>query len=192
MKLNLLILPLILLVGCTNSTNERNCMKEKKYRDYDFTILISVEKSGNDFDYIINRKYYEFGNNNKFKFQDKKLLEEISYEYKARNNSIDKIAIDTTKYALNNQQLDKLYLLTTKLFNVDTLNFTNDTIRKEYNYDGYYAEVTLSKYNTTYKIRINGLSEKSIIENYKNLLFNIENMKIESKHKAIEIKEKRH
>jgi len=190
MRLRPLILSLIFLIGCTNTNDNTISRKEKKYRDYDFTILISVEKSENDIDYIINRHYFVADKSNKILFHEDKLLEQTFYEYKINkeNNNTDKIAVETKRFQLDNQQLDKLYLLTAKLFSVDTLNLVNDTTKRDYNYDGYHAEITLSKLNATYKIRINGLSEKYILENYKNLLSNIENMKVESYHKSIEKK----
>ena len=191
MKLSPLILSLIvLLIGCTNIHENKNRTKDRKYRNYDFTIIISVEKSENDFDYIINRHYFVTDKSNKILLHEDKLLEQTFYEYKTNkeNNNTDKIAVETKRFQLDNQQLDKLYLLTAKLFSVDSLNLVNDTTRYDYNYDGYYAEITLSKLNTTYKIRLNGVSEKSILEDYKNLLSNIENMKVESYHKSIEKK----
>lgn len=194
-KANYLIVLLFFLIGCTNSNDKTNSIREEKYKDYNFTILISVENSEKDFDYVINRKYFRVENDGKFKLHNEKLLEQVFYEYKTnkKSSNTDKVAVDTTKFLLDNKQLDKLYLLTSKLFCVDTLNITSDTIQQDVNYDGYHTEITLSRLNTTYRIRLNGLSGTYIVENYKNLLSNIESMKIESKHKSIESKkEKKH
>ena len=180
MKHYFAIIYLVLFIGCINSNDKTNNTKEKKeYRNYDFTIWINMKNQDKDFDYIINHKYYRFEGKNNFVYHDDKLLEQISYEYKIKKNSneVEKTTIKTTKYQLNKQQLDTLYLLTSKLFKVDSLNFLSDTTEKKCNYDGYFSEITFSKLNATYKIQFNGLSSDNIVGNYRNLLSYIENIK---------------
>ena len=180
MKHYFAIIFLVLFIGCINSNDKTNNTKEiKEYRNYDFTIWINMKNPDKDFDYIINHKYYRFEGKNNFVYHDDKLLEQISYEYKVKKNSneVEKTTIKTTKYQLNKQQLDTLYLLTSKLFEVDTLNFVSDTIRKIENYDGHFPEITFSNRNATYKIQFTPLSGENIVENYKNLLSYIESIK---------------
>ena len=182
MKHYFAILFLVLFTGCINTNEKTNNTKEKKeYRNYDFTIFIKVEHSGKDFDYIINRKYYSFDGKNNLVYHDDKLLEQTSYNYKFKKNSnkVDKIPVETIKYQLNKRQLDTLYLMTSKLFKVDTLNLVSDTIKKRCDYDGYVSEITFSIRNASYKIQLTGLSGEHIVEKYKNLLLYIESLKKE-------------
>jgi len=175
------IIFLVLFTGCINSKDKTNNANEKKeFRNYNFSIVINVEHSGKDFDYIINRKYYRHEGKNSFVYHNDQLLEQIFYEYKLKtknSNIVDKTPVKTIKYQLNKQQLDTLYLLTSKLFKVDSLNFLSDTTEKKCNYDGYFSEITFSKLNATYKIQFNGLSSDNIVGNYRNLLSYIENIK---------------
>ena len=181
MKHYFAIIFLVLFTGCINSNDKTHNATEKKvFRNYDFSIIINVEHSGKNFDYIINRKYYSFEGKNNFVYHNDKLLEQIFYEYKLKtknSNIVYKKPIQTIKYQLNKQQLDTLYLLTSKLFKVDSLNFKSDTTKKECNYDGYFSEITFSNLNAIYKIQFNGLSGANIVENYKNLLSYIESIK---------------
>jgi len=174
------IILLVILCGCINSNDKKNNTKEKKeYRNYDFTIWINLKNPDKDFDYVINRKYYRFEGKNNFVYHDDKLLEELFYEYKSKKNSneVEKTLAKTIKYQLDKQQLDTLYLLTSKLFQVDSLNLVSDTTRKICNYDGDFPEVTFSKRNATYKIQFTYLSDKDIVEKYRKLLSYIESIK---------------
>ena len=185
------IILLVILCSCINSNDKRNSAKEKKeFRNYDFTICISLKNPDKDSDYIINRKYYRFEGKNNFVYHDDKFLEEISYEYKSKKNSteVEKIRVKTIKYQLDKQQLDTLYLLTAKLFKADTLNLVSDTTRKTCNYDGLFPEVTFSNRNATYKIQFTYLSGENIVEKYKNLLSYIESIKKEKKQVKKQVK----
>jgi len=192
MKYYLTIIFLALLTSCINSNDKSNKIIEidkNRYRNYDFEVRINIEHSGKDFDYMINRKYYRFEGKNNFVYHNNdQLLEKIIYEYrenkKKRNNKFEKVPIDTIKYRLSRQQLDTIYSLTSKLFKVDTLNITNDTIRHYSNYDGYWADITLTKLNVIYKIQLGGCSEEYLVKRYLKLLMYIENTKKQTVHKS--------
>lgn len=184
MKYYSAIIFLILFTGCINSNDKTNNTKEKtkkEHRNYNFTIRINVEHSGKDFDYIINRKYYCLEGKNNFVYHDDHLLEQVTYEYiknkKKGINVVDKTPTETIKYQLNRQQLDTIYSLASALYKVDTLNITNDTTRHYSNYDGYWAEITLTKSNLSYKVQLGGCSEENIVKRYQRLLSYIESTK---------------
>jgi len=188
MKHYFAVIFLVLFTGCINSDKKTNNTKEKKeYRNYDFMIMINVEHSGNDFDYIINRKYYRFEGKNNFVYHDDKQLEEVFYEYKSKKNSnkVEKTPVKTMKYQLDKQQLDTLYLLTSKLFKADSLNLVSDTTKKECNYDGPFHEITFSSRKATYKIQFTNLNGGDILEKYRDLLSYIESIKKENKQEKL-------
>jgi hypothetical protein len=183
---------LVLLSSCANSnekatTSNKAENSQKKYRNYEFDVTINVVHSGNDFKYLINVSNEFDDNHNIIDYEDN-LLQYTTYKYqkseKFGDRYYDRVPIKTIQYSLNRAQLDTIYLLTAKLFQPDTLNLTNDTNRSSRIYDGYGAEIVLTdRYDAIYDIKLGGYSNKTLLKNYRNLLFYIEKSKKKVVHK---------
>lgn len=190
MKNYIVIIFISLFTCCTHSSNEKPIKDikaeeiQRKNRNYDFNIIINTEDLQRDnnynYKYLINVGYLSDEKNN-LVFYKEKLLQHIIYQYQKNDKKgfdvYDRISVDTIKYLLSESELDSVYLLTGRLFQLDTLNFTNDSIL-DIIYDGYITEIQLNKpHDANYSITLTDISNKKLLENYKKLLSYIEDIK---------------
>lgn len=161
--------------------------KTEQFRHYDFDIKIDVRHLQNhneyNYKYLINLSWEHNEKKDDFIFYKSNLLQKVIYKYienkDTRSYHYDRIPQDTLQFILSNQQLDSIYLLTSRLFQIDSLNLAGESINHSV-YDGYYTEIELAnQHDATYKIMLTDLSSERTLENYKNLLSYIESVQKE-------------
>ncbi|MFM2293144.1 MAG: hypothetical protein RIS29_2957 [Bacteroidota bacterium] len=163
-----------------NKIENRNNSKHK-FRKYNFSITINKEHSENDFCYQINvRSLMKDGNlimydDNIMQYSTLRLKRTMKY---GAHEFWENVPVKTSQYLLNKSQLDSIYLLTSRLFQADSLNLSCDSVNKGEIYDGYVTTITLlDYYNAEYTVKLGGFSNKKLLRNYKNLLVYLESSK---------------
>lgn len=190
MKIILLIL-ISLLASCTHSVKDESLKSTevkdiKQHKYYNFDIIINTEDlQRNDefnYKYLINVKHSR-NDEGVLTFHKHNLLQYVTYHYQKNEKKgfdvYDRIPVDTNKYLLNSQQLDSIYLLTSILFQIDTLNLSDKIAEDQINYDGSVTEVELnnSLNDTKYKVTFTEISDEKLNKNFEKLLKYIECIK---------------
>lgn len=190
MKNYLFIILIVLFTSCVPSIKEEKLLIDKevektpKHRNYDFDITINTQDLQRDnkfnYKYLINTKYSRDDKNN-LVFYKKNILQHVIYKYQRNEKKFDvydRIPIDTNRYLLNSHQLDSIYLLTSKLFQIDTLNLVDNRNDNTYYYDGLVTEIELNNLalNTKYKITLSEVSDDKLLKDYEKLLSYIKNI----------------
>jgi hypothetical protein len=179
----LLIIPLILFISCNQPTSLDNDKSKELFRHYNFSITIDVTHLlyNNDFNYkyVINKNFDLPENYPTYNFSKKKLYY-ITYNFMKpnKNQEYKRMPIDTVSFRLTEQQLDSIYSLTTKLFEIEPTNLTLDTAYQSYIYDGFISDIQLvSNKNVLYRITLGSISNKRTLNDYYKLLKYIEEIK---------------
>jgi hypothetical protein len=174
----------ILPIYCDINSYDEEIMKPlREYRNYDFVVKIDVQgyESDNNYKYLINLKW-ENDNNGNLIFYHDKLLQRVNFEnnYDTNNYVEKRLAKDTLQYLLNESQLDSIYTLTAKIFQIDTINLSKDTAGVYPIYDGYFTDIELQNFfDVSYKARISGISNMKTLYNYHNLLRYLKSLEID-------------
>src|SRR5437867_813969 len=136
LRLTIAGLILFILPSCTEQNpfldNDKK-VTEKRFRFYDFNVTVDILNPylGHENRFLILNNgmdlYDEQGKHITIKDFKPQTLYYISYKRALSNrNRIE--GIDTTVIELKKEQLDTIYYLTVKLFNIDTANLSKDTI----------------------------------------------------------------
>ena len=125
--------------------------RNKTTRYYDFNIIIDFKDGllSNDFKYILcnNGIYFDNATNQKYKLKKNVIhLVQYNYDIKVVDDKIveaNRIPIDTLMINFKENQLDTLFSLTTKLFDLSSLTNTTQHLipLPPAPYDGYSANV---------------------------------------------------
>jgi len=147
--------------------------------NYDFSVEINMNHyqwvNSCNYKYLIN-KGWDYDQKDSLIFFNDNFERLIKYKYvdapQKGFDRHDRVPIDTIKFSLTNEQLDSIYLLTSKIFQTDSSIIIKNTSSNSGSYDGEYVTVSLRllNYSTTMETMISFDEDKIFQKRFKELL----------------------
>jgi hypothetical protein len=168
-------------IYCQSDKLSKDCSEKK----YSYEIIIDMNhlqrSDSYNYKYLLNKSWEFIGENEVISYDDNTLYY-IQYNYVPAPQKgfdiYDRIPLDTLKICLTDHQLDSIYYLASRLFQIDK------TLSIDYKenfaiYDGHYSKVTLrlDNYSVMYEIVISFDTEQLFQKRYYDLETYLEKIK---------------
>ncbi len=156
-----LSLILLLAFSFLYSSGQNALQKKKKEKEFPYFLIIDMNhlQHDNEFNYkcLVNNGC-DKSLRNEYKILEDKSLYFINYKYISAPekgfDSYDRMALDTVKVKLSDKQLEKIFIISTELFNLKNPKEKLNKKRQDSEYDGEYVTVVLGldNYSTRFQI----------------------------------------
>ena len=181
-----LSLTLLLIFSILYSSGQNASQIKKKEKEFPYYLIIDMNhlQHDNKFNYkcLVNNGY-DKSLRGEYKILDDKSLYFINYKYISAPEKgfdyYDRMALDTIKVKLSEKQLEKIFVISTELFNLKNPKEKLNKKRVDSYYDGEYVNVILGldNYSTRFQITMAFDDETMYQQKFNELIAYIEEIK---------------